>query len=476
MATAAQDLAIMKREFLSVGTMCVLSWGCCLAAHGQKTATASGTLLAESNTEGAGSSSKILPTFTICSSKRSTGKRLYKLNDHLGNVRATVSDERMAITSGATISGFAASVLSWSDYYAYGQPLNGRHVSSPAYRYGINGLEKEDEWKGDAAHYTSSYRQLDPRVGRWMSIDPVLHVHQSPYNAFDANPVAMADPSGADAVGGGGGGGKNALAAGAKQGRDYYARERQKFARNARPAQRYIHKHPKPVTPLTQRQLTVLGKPRNAPNFNPDNTRTFRQVRLGRVSIRIPGLIPLALVALEWENAQQAGMAQAQQQLEAYSNQLSAEAKVLPQYANYLATTAIDRFTYKGQAIKDVAPPYFKFALTDYFMTGTLSNYYPMQGPGTVKKINSMVVETAQKVARELYTKQTDYGYHLGDGRGGTTLSKQLPRNRFKSFQQWAGPQGYTWSTTPTTEYNSPSVRPAVRVVLKDKLFINPFK
>ena len=34
----------------------------------------------------------------------------------------------------------------------------------------------------------------------WLSIDPVTHYSQSPYNAFDNNPVFWADPSGADGI------------------------------------------------------------------------------------------------------------------------------------------------------------------------------------------------------------------------------------------------------------------------------------
>ena len=159
-----------------------------------------------------------LPQLLVCSSKRQTGKRCYELTDHLSNVRAVVSDRRLAQTIGTSIFDFLTDVKSWDDYYAFGQPLNGRHVNSPDYRYGFNGFEEDDEWKGDAQHHTTQYRQYDPRIGRWMSIDPVLHIELSPFNAFDNNPIAFADPNGADALphngrdnhakGGNGGGGK----------------------------------------------------------------------------------------------------------------------------------------------------------------------------------------------------------------------------------------------------------------------------
>ena len=160
-----------------------------------------GVITGGTTTAGDGVPITELPSFQLCFSKRSTGQRMYEVNDHLNNVRAVVSDKRLAATAGPAITDYSTDVLSWDDYYAYGQHLNGRHYTNPDYRYGINGLEEDDEWKGDGLHQTSSYREYDTRVGRWMSRDPVTHFHQSPYNAFDANPVALADPSGADAEG-----------------------------------------------------------------------------------------------------------------------------------------------------------------------------------------------------------------------------------------------------------------------------------
>jgi hypothetical protein len=43
-------------------------------------------------------------------------------------------------------------------------------------------------------------RDYDPAIARWTGVDPVTHFSQSPYNAFDGNPVLIADPSGADGV------------------------------------------------------------------------------------------------------------------------------------------------------------------------------------------------------------------------------------------------------------------------------------
>jgi|AVFP01.1.fsa_nt_gi RHS repeat-associated protein len=67
------------------------------------------------------------------------------------------------------------------------------------YRYGFNGMEKDDEWKGTGNSYTTEFRQLDPRLGRWLSTDPVVHPGMSPYNSFDNNPIRFVDPFGSNA-------------------------------------------------------------------------------------------------------------------------------------------------------------------------------------------------------------------------------------------------------------------------------------
>ena len=48
--------------------------------------------------------------------------------------------------------------------------------------------------------YEMDMRSLDPAIGRWMVIDPVTHYDFSPYNAMDNNPIAGADPDGADTI------------------------------------------------------------------------------------------------------------------------------------------------------------------------------------------------------------------------------------------------------------------------------------
>ncbi|PZE17176.1 hypothetical protein DNU06_09960 [Putridiphycobacter roseus] len=75
---------------------------------------------------------------------------------------------------------------------------NRNETQGDGYRYGFNGMEKDDEVKGNNNSYTTEFRQYDPRVARWLSRDPINHPFFSPYSAFDNNPIFYRDPSGAD--------------------------------------------------------------------------------------------------------------------------------------------------------------------------------------------------------------------------------------------------------------------------------------
>ena len=81
-------------------------------------------------------------------------------------------------------------VMSYSDYYPFGAILPGRSGSSSDYRYGFQGQEGDDEINGEGNSYAFEYRIHDPRIGRFLSIDPLAakYPHNSPY-AFSENIV-----------------------------------------------------------------------------------------------------------------------------------------------------------------------------------------------------------------------------------------------------------------------------------------------
>jgi RHS repeat-associated protein len=147
--------------------------------------------------------------------KRSLGEKQYELSNHLGNVLVTVSDRKLAEgTEGSTATGYRAEVLFASDYYPFGMleqsgdpdwskaerhgQMPGRQFSAEEYRYGFNGMEKDDEWKGEGNSFTTFHRALDTRIGRWLSQDPVIRENGTIYCLSSNNPIARIDPNGAD--------------------------------------------------------------------------------------------------------------------------------------------------------------------------------------------------------------------------------------------------------------------------------------
>jgi len=64
------------------------------------------------------------------------------------------------------------------------------NYSSPSYRYGFQGQEKDDEIKGNGNSINYKYRMHDPRVGRFFAVDPLtnLYPHYTPYS-FSGNKV-----------------------------------------------------------------------------------------------------------------------------------------------------------------------------------------------------------------------------------------------------------------------------------------------
>ncbi len=84
------------------------------------------------------------------------------------------------------------------DYSSFGVSLDGRTLESDFYRRGFNGMEKDDEFKGKGNSYTTEFRQYDPRIGRWLSLDPLMTKSpgMSPYASFNNNPLYFSDPTG----------------------------------------------------------------------------------------------------------------------------------------------------------------------------------------------------------------------------------------------------------------------------------------
>ena len=83
-----------------------------------------------------------------------------------------------------------------SDYSPFGVELDGRTVSNYGYRFGFQGSEKDNEFKGDGNSYTTEFRQYDPRIGRWLTNDPKMNEKESPCVGFGNNPMIYKDQPG----------------------------------------------------------------------------------------------------------------------------------------------------------------------------------------------------------------------------------------------------------------------------------------
>ncbi|MCQ2211252.1 MAG: hypothetical protein MJZ34_13290 [Paludibacteraceae bacterium] len=87
-------------------------------------------------------------------------------------------------------------IESLTDYYPFGMEEPGRSYNSNTFRFGYTGHEKESDLAEGV--YTTQYRLLDTRLGRWMSVDPLWKKYPSycAYNYCLNNPVVYIDPTG----------------------------------------------------------------------------------------------------------------------------------------------------------------------------------------------------------------------------------------------------------------------------------------
>lgn len=118
---------------------------------------------------------------------------VFQYKDHLGNVR--VSYAKNPVTQ-------ALEIIEENNYYPFGlkhegyNPPNLLLGNNEAQKFKFQDKELQDEL--GLGVYDFVLRQYDPALGRMLQVDPVSHHSQSPYTAFDNNPVFWTDPDGAD--------------------------------------------------------------------------------------------------------------------------------------------------------------------------------------------------------------------------------------------------------------------------------------
>ena len=66
------------------------------------------------------------------------------------------------------------------------------------YRFGFNGMLKDNELAGMGTHLDFGARIYDSRVGRWLSVDPLAEKapHWTPYRFGFNNPLVFIDRNG----------------------------------------------------------------------------------------------------------------------------------------------------------------------------------------------------------------------------------------------------------------------------------------
>jgi RHS repeat-associated protein len=123
------------------------------------------------------------------------GYKQYEITDYLGNVRAVLSDMK---TDSDNDGIYENEVLVSNDYFPFGMLMPGRNENADAYRYGYQGKEHDDEMKSNSNSYDFGARMYDPRVGRWLSLDPLAgkYPSESPFNAMGNDPINKIDPTG----------------------------------------------------------------------------------------------------------------------------------------------------------------------------------------------------------------------------------------------------------------------------------------
>ncbi|SJZ93246.1 RHS repeat-associated core domain-containing protein [Sediminibacterium ginsengisoli] len=130
-----------------------------------------------------------------------TGRISYELSNHLGNVLGTISDKKLGVvslTDTTQVGYYKAELLNTTDYYAFGMQMPGRKWDLGGYRFGFNGKENDNDVKGEGNQQDYGMRIYDPRLGRFLSVDPLTGTFPfyTPYQYAGNCPVRFIDLDG----------------------------------------------------------------------------------------------------------------------------------------------------------------------------------------------------------------------------------------------------------------------------------------
>jgi RHS repeat-associated protein len=127
-------------------------------------------------------------------------EKIFELSNHLGNVLVTIGDKKIQHSSNSTlVDYYDADVFTANDYYPFGMQMPGRkYAPANAYRYGFNGKENDNEIKGEGNQQDYGMRVYDPRVGKFLSVDPLTASYPwyTPYQFAGNKPINSIDLDG----------------------------------------------------------------------------------------------------------------------------------------------------------------------------------------------------------------------------------------------------------------------------------------
>lgn len=123
----------------------------------------------------------------------SRGEKKLEMQDYLNNIFSIVSDRKAQ--DGTNVK---AGVVMSKNYYPFGMTMQTDHMQKDYRSIGYGGKETDDEIKGLDNSYDFDARMYDPRLGRWLSIDPLQsrYASYSPYNYVLNSPMILKDPDG----------------------------------------------------------------------------------------------------------------------------------------------------------------------------------------------------------------------------------------------------------------------------------------
>jgi RHS repeat-associated protein len=101
------------------------------------------------------------------------------------------------------VDRYTAVVITANDYYPFGMLMPGRKYSADgSYRYGFNGKENDNEVKGEGNQQDYGMRIYDPRLGRFLSVDPIARNFPmlTPFQFAANTPISAIDLDGLESA------------------------------------------------------------------------------------------------------------------------------------------------------------------------------------------------------------------------------------------------------------------------------------